>query len=79
MVVIAHMAWWTHLNIGRTKPDGTIHDSFRISDCVYQGRWNSGAKNPYYHGQFERNMPIAIYDGPYEIDEILVEGNWRTQ
>ena len=79
------MAWYTHLTIGRTKSDGTIHgiygtihDSFRISDCVYQGKWNPGAKNHYYHGQFEKNIPITIYNGPYEIDEILVEGNWKT-
>ncbi len=58
--------------------DGTRKSEIAAAH-LKQGKWNSGAMNHYYHGQFEKNIPIAIYDGPYEIDEILVEGNWRTQ
>jgi hypothetical protein len=42
-----------------------------------RGKWNAGPKNSYYHGQFEKTIPIAIYSGPWAIDEILVEGNWK--
>lgn len=42
-----------------------------------RGEWDFGPKSSYYHGQFEKNIPIALYDTPFEIDEILVEGNWK--
>jgi len=56
------MAWYTHLNIGRTKPDGTIHDFFRIFDCIYQGQWN---KPLTYRGQWYKGRPLI-----YRFDNI---------